>query len=110
VFVANATTGMNVVARRPAGAEDEVPTTDLEYGAVDSTWDATGARIVRAPFESLLDHVTEATRARSAMSPADGRSCRSPSSAARARELGLLAAGTARTRQATSRRPGGDRR
>ena len=68
-------------------------TTDLEYGAVDLTWDATEARIVRAPLESLWDHVTEATRVLS-ISHID-----SPTGAilpvaelcARARELGLLA-------------------
>ncbi len=54
VFVPTATTGMNVVARSlRLGPEDEVLTTDLEYGAVDFTWDAAGARIVRAPLESL---------------------------------------------------------
>ncbi len=53
VFVPTATTGMNVVARSlRLGPEDEVLTTDLEYAAVDF-WDAAGARIVRAPLESL---------------------------------------------------------
>lgn len=53
VFVPNATSGLNVVARSlPLTAGDEVLTTDLEYGALDRTWahvcDRAGARYVRA--------------------------------------------------------------
>jgi isopenicillin-N epimerase len=53
VFVPNATSGLNVVARSlPLKAGDEVLTTDLEYGALDRTWahvcDRAGARYVRA--------------------------------------------------------------
>jgi isopenicillin-N epimerase len=62
VFVPNATTAMNTVARSLAlGPEDEVLTTDHEYGAVDLTWEATGARVVRMPLESVWDGVTERT-------------------------------------------------
>ena len=94
VFVTNATTGMNVVARSlRLGPEDEVLTTDLEYGAVDLTWDATEARIVRAPLESLWDHVTEATRVLSVSHIASPTGAILPVAelCARARELGLLA-------------------
>jgi isopenicillin-N epimerase len=36
--------------------------TDEEYGAVGLTWEVTGAQVVRAPIDSLWDHVTERTR------------------------------------------------
>jgi isopenicillin-N epimerase len=94
VFVPNATTGMNVVARSlQLGPDDEVLTTELEYGAVDFTWDATGARIVRAPLESLWDQVTEATRVLSFSHVASPTGAILPVAelCARARELGLLA-------------------
>jgi isopenicillin-N epimerase len=53
VFVQNATTGVNIVARSlPLKAGDEIVTTDHEYGACDHTWgwvcEQTGARYVRA--------------------------------------------------------------
>jgi len=54
VYVTNATTGLNVIARSlPLAAGDEVLATDHEYGAVDRTWQFVcaqrGARYVRAP-------------------------------------------------------------
>jgi isopenicillin-N epimerase len=77
VFVPNATTGVNTVARS-LGLQpgDEVLTTDHEYGACDATWQrlcqASGARIVRVevplPFERegfverLLQAATPRTR------------------------------------------------
>ncbi len=56
VFVPNATTAMNIVARSLALAlGDEVLSTDHEYGAVDRMWRLVcaerGARYVRAPVE-----------------------------------------------------------
>ena len=55
VFVPNATSGLNVVARSlPLEAGDEVLTTDHEYGALDRTWQhvcaKAGARYVRQPI------------------------------------------------------------
>lgn len=54
VYVPNATTGLNVVARSlPLGPGDEVLSTDHEYGALDRTWRFVcaklGARYVRQP-------------------------------------------------------------
>lgn len=53
VYVPNATTGVNAVARSlDLRREDEVVVTDHEYGAVERTWQAAcrerGARLVRA--------------------------------------------------------------
>lgn len=56
VFVPNATAGVNIAAW-PSGLErgDEVLTTNLEYGALDLTWehvcDDFGARYVRMPVD-----------------------------------------------------------
>ena len=78
VFVPNATAGINIAAW-PSGLEqgDEVLTTDVEYGALDLTWEHVcgdfGARYVRAavplPVESeeqvveaVWSHVTPRTR------------------------------------------------
>ncbi|MBV8603346.1 MAG: aminotransferase class V-fold PLP-dependent enzyme [Pelomonas sp.] len=77
VFVANATTGVNIVAQslalRPG---DEILTSDHEYGACESTWDwvaaRTGARRVAVPIplpfvaadyvERIWSQVTPRTR------------------------------------------------
>ena len=66
-FVPNAGTGINMAARAVDLAPgDEVLATDLEYGALNFTWEwvceRTGARYVRVPWDELLDHVTERTR------------------------------------------------
>lgn len=60
VFVPNATTAINIVAQTLDLAEnDEVLTTDLEYGAMDRTWDkvcrVTGCRYIRRPVQLPLD-------------------------------------------------------
>ncbi|CAA9552176.1 MAG: Cysteine desulfurase [uncultured Thermomicrobiales bacterium] len=60
VFVPNATSGLNVVARSlPLAADDEVLSTDLEYGALDQTWQhvcaRVGARYVRQPVPLPVD-------------------------------------------------------
>ncbi len=57
VYVPNATTGLNIVARSlPLGSGDEVLATNHEYGAIDRTWRAIcalrGARYIRAPLPS----------------------------------------------------------
>lgn len=56
VFVENTTAGLNVVARSlDLRSGDEVLSTDLEYGAMNSMWEhvcaRAGARYVRAPVE-----------------------------------------------------------
>jgi len=56
VYVTNATTGLNAVARSlRLGPSDEILTTDHEYGALDRTWhfvcEATGAQYVRASVD-----------------------------------------------------------
>lgn len=78
VYVPNATTGLNVVARSlPLTPGDEVLATDHEYGALDRTWrfvcGKRGARYVRQPVplpiesagqvvETMWARVTERTR------------------------------------------------
>jgi isopenicillin-N epimerase len=78
VYVPNATTGLNLVARSlPLEPGDEVLTTDHEYGALDRTWRFVcakrGARYIRQPVplpvaspeqivEAVWSGVTERTR------------------------------------------------
>ncbi|GAB4533813.1 MAG: aminotransferase class V-fold PLP-dependent enzyme [Anaerolineae bacterium] len=78
VYVPNATTGLNIVARSlPLQPGDEVLTTDHEYGALDRTWRficaKRGARYVRQPVpipvtsagqvvEAIWSGVTQRTR------------------------------------------------
>ena len=62
VFVTNAMTGMNTLARSLVEPGDEVLTSDQEYEAVDAAWEAAGATLVRAPVESLWEHATDRTR------------------------------------------------
>jgi isopenicillin-N epimerase len=62
-FVPNAGTGVNLAARAlKLKPDDEVLTTDLEYGACNFTWQRSGARYVQAPLDELFDHVNERTR------------------------------------------------
>ncbi|MFH1609497.1 MAG: aminotransferase class V-fold PLP-dependent enzyme [Candidatus Bipolaricaulota bacterium] len=65
VFVPNATTAMNIVARSLSLAPgDEVLSTDHEYGAVDRMWRIVcaerGARYVRAPISIPVNSPEEA--------------------------------------------------
>ncbi|MDQ3653499.1 MAG: aminotransferase class V-fold PLP-dependent enzyme [Chloroflexota bacterium] len=78
-YVVNATSGINVIARSfPLGPGDEILSTDLEYGALDYTWEHLcqrfGASYIKAniplPFttpEAIVDalwtKVTERTKA-----------------------------------------------
>ena len=66
VYVPNATTGVNIVARSfPLNAGDEVLTTDLEYGACDAAWQHECARSgahyrrVEIPLPYERDRVVE---------------------------------------------------
>lgn len=62
-FVQNATTGVNVAARAlQLAPEDEVLTTNLEYGACVMTWRRL-CTLVEAPVDELFEHVTERTKA-----------------------------------------------
>ncbi|MBV8066024.1 MAG: aminotransferase class V-fold PLP-dependent enzyme [Actinobacteria bacterium] len=62
-FVENATTGVNMAARALAlRPDDEVLTTNLEYGACVFTWQQ-HCRLVQVPWQELFDHVTERTKA-----------------------------------------------
>jgi isopenicillin-N epimerase len=74
VFVVNATTGVNVVARSLALREgDEVLTTDHEYGACDATWtricDARGARLHRVEVPLPFDRDAFVARIDAAVTP-----------------------------------------
>jgi isopenicillin-N epimerase len=78
IYVPNATTGLNLVARSlPLGPGDEVLATDHEYGALDRTWRficaRCGARYIRQPLpppvvseeqvvEAIWSGVTRRTR------------------------------------------------
>jgi isopenicillin-N epimerase len=78
IYVPNATTGLNLVARSlPLGPGDEVLATDHEYGALDRTWRficaKRGARYIRQPLpppvvseeqvvEAIWSGVTRRTR------------------------------------------------
>ena len=92
-FVPNATTGMNTVARSLGlGPDDEVLTTDHEYGAVTYAWEATGARVVQAPLESPWEHATARTRVLSISHITSATAVVIPveEHCRRARELGIL--------------------
>jgi isopenicillin-N epimerase len=75
VFVQNATTGVNIVARSlPLQTGDEILTTDHEYGACDHTWgwvcEQTGARYVRVPIPlPVTTHADFVERVWSAVMP-----------------------------------------
>jgi len=68
VYVPNATTGVNIVARSlPLEPGDEVLTTDHEYGAMDRTWrfvcGKRGARYIRQPVPLPVNAVEEVVEA-----------------------------------------------
>ena len=93
VFVANATTALNTVARSlELDPGDEVLTTAEEYGAVDLTWEAAGARVVQAPLESLWEHIGKRTRVLSISHIASPTGAIRPVAelCAQAREAGLI--------------------
>jgi isopenicillin-N epimerase len=108
VFVPNATTGVNVVARSlPLEPGDEVVGTDLEYGACERAWewfcDKRGARYEKAHVplpltspdevvEAMFAAVTPRTRAIFLSHVTSGTALRLPVEgvARRAREMGIL--------------------
>jgi len=107
-LVTNATMGVNIVAQSlELEPGDEVLTTDLEYGAVDNTWDTLceqrGARIVRAEVplwegsqeamvEAVWDRVTPRTRVLSLSHITSGTALILPVEAliARSRRAGII--------------------
>jgi isopenicillin-N epimerase len=108
VFVPNATTGINVVAKSlPLEPGDEVVGTDLEYGACERSWEwlcqQRGARHVKAHVplpvispdevvEAVFAAVTPRTRAIFLSHVTSGTALRLPIEAVaqRAREAGIL--------------------
>jgi isopenicillin-N epimerase len=108
VFVPNATTGINVVAKSlPLQAGDEVVGTDLEYGACERSWEwfclQRGARYVKAHVplpltssdevvEAIFTAVTPRTRAIFLSHVTSGTALRLPVEAVArlAREAGIL--------------------
>jgi isopenicillin-N epimerase len=108
VFVSNATTGLNIVARSLSlGPGDQVLTTDLEYGAMDRMWlflaGKQGFDYVNRPIhlpiasadeflDALFEGVTPATRVifLSHISSATAIILPVRQACARARELGIL--------------------
>lgn len=76
IFVPNATTGINIVARSLAlNPGDEILTSDQEYGAMDYTWEfvcrKTGARYIHHPIplpvtttEDFVEHFWQAVTPR----------------------------------------------
>jgi isopenicillin-N epimerase len=108
VFVPNATTGVNVVARSlPMEPGDEVVGTDLEYGACERAWEwfcaKRGARYEKAHVplpltspdevvEAMFAAVTPRTRAIFMSHVTSGTALRLPVEdvARRAREMGIL--------------------
>ncbi len=108
VFVPNATTGINVVARSlPLEPGDEVVGTDLEYGACERSWEwfclQRGARYVHAHVplpltspdevvEAIFGAVTPRTRVIFLSHVTSGTALRLPVEAVarRAREAGIL--------------------
>ncbi len=74
VFVPNATTGVNTVARSLAlQPGDEILTTDHEYGACDATWEFvcrhTGAQVRRVPVPLPFEPQAWAPRLLAAVGP-----------------------------------------
>jgi isopenicillin-N epimerase len=108
VFIPNATTGVNIVARSlPLQPGDDVVGTDLEYGACERAWEwfcgKQGARYVRAHIslpvsspdevvDAIFAAVTPSTRAIFLSHITSGTALRLPVEAVarRAREAGIL--------------------
>jgi isopenicillin-N epimerase len=90
-FVQNATTGVNMAARALGlGPDDEVLSTNLEYGACVMTWQR-ACRFVQVDVDELFDHVSERTRAVYVSHITSSTGLRLPVEeiVAKARELGL---------------------
>jgi isopenicillin-N epimerase len=63
VFVPNATSGLNAVARSLRFERgDEVLTTTHEYGAITTTWRFTGATVVECEPEEVIERIGPRTR------------------------------------------------